>query len=583
MSDAELVSLAGAIRERILEICLRNGGHLGASLGAVEIAVALHAVFESPAEPVIWDVGHQAYAHKLVTGRWESFDTLRLEGGVSGFLSRSESSHDVFGAGHSSTSLSVALAMAWVAKRTELAQSGQAAPWTTAVIGDGGLTAGLAFEALNNARDMPRGPLLVVLNDNRMSISRNAGAIPSILSGGDAPRFFGQFGFDYVGPRDGHDLPALVAELRHIRESRPRNPVLLHVITQKGRGHEPAERLPVAYHGVSPQPAIPSREEKTPASHEAPIKKPGFSEVAGRTLLELAEKDPKIIAVSAAMIDGTGLTEFASRLPERIFDVGIAEAHAVTFAAGLAARGFKPAACIYSTFLQRALDSIIHDVALQKLPVTLLVDRAGVVGADGPTHHGAFDLVYLSMIPNLRLAAPACLSDLKSLIKRALDEEPGPWAIRYPRGAGLESLDPPPDADGLRWHQTAALPSVVAVALGTTAARLSAAAKEVDPDARWITVISCIHAKPIPKSLLEYLARNPGAGLLTVEEGVVRGGFGAALLASAEIAARRTGRVDLAGYGDHFIAQGSVQSQEEWEGLSESALAQRLKSFLVES
>lgn len=577
MSDAELVDLAALLRRRILETCLKNGGHLGASLGAVEIAIALHAVFESPAEPVIWDVGHQAYAHKLLTGRWENFGSLRQEGGISGFLSRREGPHDVFGAGHSSTSLSAALAMAWAARRMA-AEGGRAAPWTVAVIGDGGLTAGLAFEALNNFLELPRGPVLVVLNDNRMSISPNTGAIPSILASGGAGEFFTRFGFSYLGPGDGHDLPALVRELRRIRAAGSERPVLFHLITRKGKGHEPAERLPVAFHGMNPA------AEKAPASHEhgKPPRNPSFSEVAGATLLELAERNSRVVAISAAMVDGSGLSELARRFPDRAFDVGIAEAHAVTFAAGLATRGYRAAVCIYSTFLQRGIDSIIHDVALQNLPVTFLVDRAGVVGSDGPTHHGAFDLVYLSMIPNVRVSAPATLSDLRLLIRQAFGAErtEGAWAIRYPRGTGPEELPASLDPDGLRWHQTAPDPGVIAVALGTPAERLARASRAVDPEGRRITAVSCIHAKPIPGSLLELLARNPRSSLLTVEEGVVRGGFGSALRVAAELAGPRAGRVDLAGYGDRFIPQGSPSAQEAWEGLSEAALAERLKKLL---
>jgi 1-deoxy-D-xylulose-5-phosphate synthase len=425
----ELESLAFEIRNQIISVSLKNGGHLGASLGTVELAIALHRVFHSPRDKIIWDVGHQAYAHKLLTGRSKNFSTLRKTGGVSGFLSRDESEHDIFGAGHSSTSLSAALGVSY-----------ENPNWTVAVIGDGALTAGIALEALNQISSLPkRGPLLVVLNDNQMSISKNVGSIPEILRGRDCGEFFEHFGFDYVGPIDGHQLGLLLSVINgiHSNTTNPR-PVLLHVLTQKGRGYSPAEDRPETYHGVSPQgpkvvPSVATDKTEPLGESKSSPKEKGWSQLFGETLIDVATKDESIVAITAAMSDGTGLSEFFNRFPERSFDVGIAEPHAVTFSAGLAVGGKKPIVAIYSTFLQRAIDSMIHDVALQKLDVLFAVDRAGLVGADGPTHHGVFDLVYASMIPGFQLFIPQAEEDFSPLFHGALSL-PGPKLIRYPRG-----------------------------------------------------------------------------------------------------------------------------------------------------
>jgi 1-deoxy-D-xylulose-5-phosphate synthase len=563
MSLVELYSVAEEIRQAIISTCLRNGGHLGASLGTVELALALHYVFDSPQEPILWDVGHQAYAHKLLTGRWERFHTLRQGDGISGFLAREESEHDVFGAGHSSTALSAALGMAYARKDSKV--------WTTAVVGDGGLTAGVAFEALNNASGIEQGPLLLVLNDNQMSISQNVGALSQIFATGQTRQFFELFGFEYAGPVDGHDLGTLIGALQAIRAGHEAGkPVILHVLTQKGKGYTPAEESPAAYHGISPV------VEKVAGKPAAPKLKT-YSEVFGEALCALAAKDPKIVAITAAMPEGTGLTEFARRFPERFFDVGIAEPHAVTFAAGLATQGFKPVVAIYSTFLQRALDAIIHDVALQNLGVTFAIDRAGLVGADGPTHHGMFDLAYLGMIPQLSVSAPSSQDDLARELEKATSSG-RPWAIRYPRGSGPATLEPSADKEGVRWHQIAKEPRIVVIALGSAAMRAVAAAKAVDPGAEKITVVSVVSAKPVAQTVLHYADAHPGARLLTVEDGIVRGGFGQAVLTHFK---PRSGGVEALGYPDGFVPHGAPAALDELTGLSVSALTRKLQSMLA--
>jgi 1-deoxy-D-xylulose-5-phosphate synthase len=560
-----LRELAEDIRQTILAACLKNGGHLGASLGTVELAIALHREFDSPAEPIVWDVGHQAYAHKLITGRWDRFDTLRTSGGISGFLSRQESEHDVFGAGHSSTALSAALAMAWASGRDA------AAPprWTVAVVGDGGMTAGIALEALNNIRSMELGPLLVVLNDNQMSIGANVGAIPAILSAGEAPELFRLFGMDYVGPIDGHDLGALLGVLQGIRGQYAGRPVLLHVHTQKGKGYSPAEEHPAVFHGISPvQAKVPEKGAGAP--------KLAYSDAFGQALCELAEKDPRVVAITAAMPDGTGLVEFARRFPDRFFDVGIAEPHAVTFAAGLATQGFRPVVAIYSTFLQRALDSIIHDTALQGLGITLAIDRAGLVGADGPTHHGAFDLAYLGAIPGLAIDCPASLGDLRAALASAVSGG-GLRAIRYPRGSGPAQWDEPAEG-GLRFHQRTARPRLIVAALGASAQRAQQAWQTLDPPVRGdVALLGVVQAKPLPPALLTYLEEHANAPVLTVEDGSLAGGFGQAL--AAELSGRPA-PVGRAGLAMHFVPHGAVTDLEAREGLSAAGLLQRMTSLL---
>jgi 1-deoxy-D-xylulose-5-phosphate synthase len=560
LSLPELQILAEDIRQTIISVCLKNGGHIGASLGAVELAIALHRVFHSPQEPLVWDVGHQAYAHKLLTGRWKEFSSLRQFHGVSGFLKRDESPHDAFGAGHSSTAISAALGMAW-------AKGKGSTDWTVAIVGDGGLTAGLCFEGLNNFRNTATGPLLIVLNDNQMSISQNVGAISSILAENQSRTYFNLFGCEYIGPVDGHDLGSLISELERIRKTQPDKPIVLHALTLKGKGYSPAEEQPAFYHGISP-----IQKNKTPAGSTSTALPPKtYSQVLGDSLCHIAEGNPKVVAITAAMPDGTGLIEYSQKHPDRFFDVGIAEGHAVTFAAGLATQGIKPVVAIYSTFLQRAIDSVIHDVAIQKLGVVLALDRAGIVGADGPTHHGVFDLSYLGMIPGMTVSAPSCLDDLRNLLREATQSDQ-PWAIRYPRGSGPEKFEKAPLLDHTRFHQTAPNPKLILVGLGATAERVRTAALEVDPDSTWITAISTVLAKPIPRSLTQYLERNLDAQVISIEDGVKIGGFGQRLQDSREC-------FEILAYGDHFIPHGSPAELEDSEGVSKKALLEKIRKI----
>ncbi|MCD4691024.1 1-deoxy-D-xylulose-5-phosphate synthase, partial [bacterium] len=459
----EMKDLASELREEIIRVVSKTGGHLAPSLGVVELTLALHRVFESPRDRIVWDVGHQSYVHKLVTGRRKSFETLRQYGGISGFPRREESPHDAFSTGHSSTSISAALGMA--CGQTLTGVEGRA----IAVIGDGSLTAGLAFEGLNQAGHLKRN-LMVVVNDNKMSISGNVGALSQYLTrllsaptyhrlesevwdimgkipavGGRARELtsrvlegirgvfapgilFEELGFKYFGPLDGHNVGLLVdafERLAHID-----GPLLVHVVTQKGRGYGPAEEDASRFHGLG------SFDKATGTSRSKP-KAISYTEAFGRTLAMLADEDEKIVAITAAMPGGTGLATFAKNHPDRFFDVGIAEQHAVTFAAGLAVTGLKPVVAIYSTFLQRAYDQIIHDVCLQKLPVRFMIDRGGIVGDDGPTHHGVFDLTFLRAVPNLMVMAPKDENELARMVCTALAHGDGPSVVRYPRGAGF--------------------------------------------------------------------------------------------------------------------------------------------------
>jgi 1-deoxy-D-xylulose-5-phosphate synthase len=557
MSLHELELLAHELRARIVSVSARNGGHLGASLGAVEIAIAFHHVFQSPKDLIVWDVGHQAYAHKLLTGRARRFDTLRKRGGISGFLSRNESEHDAFGAGHSSTSLSAALGLSW---RNEH-------DWTVAVIGDGGLTAGLALEALNNFSETAKGPVLIVLNDNQMSISANVGALSSVLMGGDAGTFFSQWGLEYVGPGNGHDLGYLIGTLKAIRDSRPQRPILLHVYTEKGHGYAPAEEQPAHFHGISPIGKVSSAPTSSP--------KETYSQRFSRRVLHHAEINPKVVAITAAMSEGTGLNEFARKLPDRMVDVGIAEQHAITFAAGLAAGGLKPVAAIYSTFLQRALDSLIHDVSIQNLPVLIGVDRAGLVGQDGATHHGLFDLCYLSMIPGFTVYAPASLKDLDRCVDSAM-EAPGPVAIRYPRGAGPETVTEEQGL-GLRKILQPDSPQLVVVALGPTLLKAKKAIQTLNNEGFQIALWSTLLAKPIDPGLIQAIEDLPReVAVVSLEDGNVPGGFGSHLRASIGAA-----RVCWEwGYPDRFIEHGTPEEQEEDAAVSAPALEKRLRELL---
>ncbi len=563
--DVEMLqALCAELREEIITTVSRNGGHLAPSLGVVELTVALHRVFRTPRDKILWDVGHQAYGHKLLTGRQERFATLRRQGGVSGFPKRLESAHDMFGVGHASTAISAGLAFATA---RDLRNEDHA---VISVVGDGALTGGLAYEGLNNA-GQAKTDFIVVLNDNKMSISPNVGAIAKYLTQitagqhynrfeaflwrllGRFPRgstaqslasrvkeslkqlivptvLFEELGFRYFGPIDGHDLPTLIQTLEAVRKIK--GPVLVHTITKKGKGYKFAEQDGSRYHGVG-------KFDKASGIKAVPAKVPSYTSVFGKTMCELADRDDTVQAITAAMPDGTGLVGFRERFPDRFYDVGIAEEHAVTFAAGLACNRLKPVVAIYSTFLQRAIDQIVHDVALQKLPVVFAIDRAGVVGEDGPTHHGVFDLTYLRMIPGLVVMAPRDENQLRHMLATALQRIDGPTAIRYPRGAGVgvamdESLRALPigKAETLRQGEDACL-----LAVGSLVHPALEAAGLLRRAGYSVEVVDMRFVKPLDAELLDDVCRRHRL-VATLEENSLAGGFGAAIL---EWSAARSG------------------------------------------
>jgi len=557
---AQLKVLADEVREKIIAVVSKNGGHLAPSLGTVELTIALHYVLDTPKDKLVWDVGHQTYAHKIITGRREKFDSVRTYRGLSGFPKRAESPYDSFDTGHASTSISAALGMACA---RDLAGEDFR---TVAIIGDGSLTGGLAFEGLNHAGQLKKN-MLVILNDNRMAISKRVGALGQYLTKiTTAPAYtsfeknlwdflgrlpydlggplrvafrrlrqgfknlivpgltFEELGYHYEGPIDGHDIEALVDILRRIKDQS--GPTFLHVLTVKGKGYEPAEEDAEKFHGVGAF----DPETGDPLSCKNVC---SYTEVFGKSLVELAKTDPKIVAVTAAMPEGTGLDLFRSVFPDRFFDVGIAEQHALTFAAGLAAQGFRPVVAIYSTFLQRGYDQMIHDIALQKLPVVVAIDRAGLVGEDGPTHHGPFDISYLRCIPNLTLMAPKDESELSSMLKAALLVK-GPSAIRYPRGAGFgveirpsESV-PIGRAEILRQGKDGLL-----LGVGVMSTIALQAAQELSNRGLDLEVMNARFVKPLDKEAVTGALKRHKK-IITLEENVLDGGFGSSILELAE-------------------------------------------------
>jgi 1-deoxy-D-xylulose-5-phosphate synthase len=552
---SDLRQLADELRAETISAVSVTGGHLGAGLGVVELTVALHYVFDTPRDRLIWDVGHQAYPHKILTGRRDRIRTLRQGGGLSGFTKRTESEYDPFGAAHSSTSISAALGMA-VAR--DLAHRDNA---VIAVIGDGAMSAGMAYEAMNNAGGL-QSRLIVILNDNDMSIAPPTGAMSAYLArlvssrtymslrdvakqlAKRLPRFFydkakqteeygrgfftggtlfEELGFYYVGPIDGHNLDHLLPVLKNVRDM-PRGPVLVHVVTKKGKGYPPAEAADDKYHGVSAFDVVTGAQAK-PKSNA-----PSYTSVFADALVAEAARDEKIVAVTAAMPQGTGVDRFGDACPDRIFDVGIAEQHAVTFAAGLAAEGFKPFCAIYSTFLQRAYDQVVHDVAVQNLPVRFAIDRAGLVGADGPTHAGAFDVAYLACLPNMTVMAAADEAELVHMVATCAAHDSGPIALRYPRGEGVgvelpERGVPLPIGKGRIVRQGS---RVAILSLGTRLAEALKAAEELGARGLSTTVADARFAKPLDRDLILRLAAEHEL-IVTVEEGAV-GGFGAHVL-----------------------------------------------------
>jgi len=603
----DLVQLAEELRDHIINNVSITGGHLAPSLGVVELAIALHTVFESPRDKIIWDVGHQAYAHKILTGRRDLFAQNRQYQGISGFPRREESEHDAFGTGHASTSISAGYGI--VCARDMARENFH----VISVIGDGAMTGGLAFEGLNNAGASGRN-FIVLLNDNKMSISPNVGALSkhlaflltdprlnklkkdllkraSHLPHGDRITrswgrlessikamlvpglFFEQMGFRYIGPMDGHNIEDLLHILRQVKELS--GPILLHVLTRKGKGYLPAEQNATKFHGIG------SFIKETGATNNV-SHAPTYTAVFGKTIVKLAEKNPKIVAITAAMGEGTGLSEFCQRFPDRFYDVGISEGHAVTFAAGLATRGFLPVVAIYSTFLQRGFDQIIHDVALQKLPVVFALDRAGLVGEDGPTHHGCFDLAYLRQIPGMTILSPRDENEFQHMLYTAVNYNQGPIAVRYPRAEGIGSpLEPESGwqmldigrAEVARVGSAGAL-----LTFGTVFWEAMQAAQLLDEEGLPLTVVNLRALKPLDTELLADLAERFDR-LMTIEEGTICGGFGSAIIEALMEMNIRQPQVRRLGIPDRFVEQGERSLLLHLIGLDAQGIIQAAREF----
>jgi len=617
LSPEELNDLAQELREIIIERVSINGGHLASNLGTVELTLALHFVFESPKDKIVWDVGHQSYTHKLITGRYEKFSTLRKYQGISGFPKIDESVHDAFGTGHSSTSISAALGI--LAARDLLKKSSAPNPQplipnkVIAVIGDGSMTAGLAFEGLNHAGHLKK-DLIVVLNDNEMSISKNVGALSAylnrILTGDLYQRFrkqtrsflegipkfgdqvtklaqkaeealkglflpgilFEELGINYVGPIDGHDIKLLIETFKNIKNST--EPTLVHVITKKGKGYEFSEKDPCIFHGVGPF----EIETGSSISDKSAL---SYSEIFGEALTELAGKDARVIAITAAMREGTGLECFEKKYPERFYDVGIAEPHAVTFAAGLATQGLKPVVAIYSTFLQRGYDEIIHDVCLQNLPVVFAIDRGGIVGEDGPTHQGVFDISYLRHIPNLTVMAPKDDVELKAMLEFAIKHS-GPSAIRYPRGKIRQGLGARGQGLGIELGKAETLKDgsdLALIAIGNTVLPALAAAEKLEKEGISAAVINARFVKPLDKELILSIATKTKR-IITIEENMLAGGFGGAVLEYLNSTDIQDIKIKLLGIPDEFVEQGAQAILRKKYGIDEEGIYQTCKAFL---
>src|SRR6266540_146383 len=604
----ELPALCQELRDEIIQTCARSGGHLGSSLGAVEINVALHYVYDSPRDKIVWDVGHLAYAHKLLTGRRDRFKTIRLPGGLAGFPERHESEHDAFGVGHASTAVSAALGM--IEAMRLAGDPGK----VVAVLGDGALTGGVAFEGLNQVGYLGR-QMLVVLNDNEMSISPNVGALSEWFSKKFASRTYNRWrhsvkdflaklpkgaeaievirhginatkalvtpgilfeglGFHYVGPVDGHDVKGLVEAIQKLASFDA--PVLLHAVTQKGKGYEPAEQDSATRgHGLSFFDVATGKPTKKASK--------GYTDLFADALCAEMARDERVVAITAAMLEGTGLIQAKQRFPERTYDVGIAEQHAVTFAAGLACEGIRPVVAVYSTFLQRAYDQIVHDVALQKLPVTFALDRGGIVGADGKTHQGAFDLAYLRCVPNLVAMAPSDENELRDMLHTALAHD-GPAAFRFPRGAG-EGVPPGAEPKVLeigkgRIARAARKPDVCVVAIGSTVRAAVGAAEVLAAEGIAVSVVDARFVKPLDEELVAAEAAR-ARRVVTVEEGCLPGGFGSAVLEALErrgliadgIAVRRLG------LPDEFVTHGDPAKQRAELGIDRDGIARACREL----
>ncbi len=610
LSRKDLPVLAEEIREVIVRVVSKTGGHLASSLGVVELAIAIHYVFDAPKDKLIWDVGHQTYAHKLLTGRRDQFHTLRQHKGISGFSRIQESPYDTFSTGHSSTSISAGLGVAY-AKHLKKENSK-----VIAVIGDGSMTAGIAYEGLNQAGEIFKDrELIVILNDNDMSISRNVGALSSFLSrtfsakklqearkelgeflkslpkfGDDIYQFakrteesfkafttpgmlFEAFNFEYFGPINGHKLNHLIDILNNIKYLK--EPVLLHVTTQKGKGYAPAEKNPIYFHGCG------CFEVETGNCIDTSSDVPTYTEVFGQTMVKLAAADKRIVAVTAAMPEGTGLAQFAQIYPDRFFDVGIAEQHGVTFAAGMATEGFKPVVAIYSTFLQRAYDQVLHDVCIDRLPVIFAVDRGGIVGEDGSTHHGVFDLSYLRSLPNMVLMAPKDENELRRMLLTALNHD-GPIALRYPRGRATgvpleEPIVPLPIGKGEVLKSGG---DVLILAIGRSVYDALEASDSLEKNGISAAVVNCRFVKPLDIDLIASLAKEIPR-IVTVEENVRQGGFGSAVLEELCNNGLNRFRFERIGLPDAFVEHGPQKLLRSLYGMDPPAIvkaAQRLMS-----
>jgi len=614
LKKEELKQLAKELREELIDVVSTTGGHLGAGLGVIELTIALHYVFDTPKDKLVWDVGHQAYPHKIITGRKDKIRTLRKGGGLSGFTKRSESEYDPFGAAHSSTSISSTLGIA-VAK--SLSKNSN---HVIAVIGDGAMSAGMAYEAMNNAGAM-KSKLIVILNDNDMSIARPVGAMSSylakLLSGktyfsfreivkyitsifskrfkdkaGKAEEFirdivsgggtlFNELGFYYVGPIDGHNLDSLIPVLNNVKNSKYEGPILIHAVTKKGKGYKPAEDSRDRYHGVSKFDIVTGEQSKSKTNI------PSYTKVFANTLVKHAENDTKIIGITGAMPSGTGMDIFGKKFPDRMFDVGIAEQHAVTFAAGLATEGYKPFAAIYSTFLQRAYDQVVHDVAIQNLPVRFAIDRAGLVGADGPTHAGAFDITYLSTLPNFVVMAASDEAELVRMINTAVSINDRPSAFRYPRGNGL-GIKLPGINEILEIGKGRVVKEGSKVAILCFGGRLQEclkAANKLDAKGISTTVADARFSKPLDQKLIMDLCLNHEA-LITIEEGSI-GGFGSHVfqMLSEKSIFDKGLKIRSMILPDKFIDQDTPENMYKTAGLDAEAIEQKvldaLKSNIV--
>ena len=604
----ELNQLVDEVRARHIDVVSQKGGHFGASLGVAELTVALHYVYDTPRDQIVWDTGHQAYIHKMLTGRNEELPTIRTQGGLAPFLRRDESEYDAFGAGHAATSISAAWGMAVGRDLTGEDFN------VLAVIGDGAMTCGLAYEALNNAGHTER-DFVVVLNDNDMSIGPAVGAMNKYLTGMITNPAYNkvrnlvrdvlhrtpqvmeemvvrleesakhlltpgslleELGFRYVGPIDGHDVNALVDTFSRVKDMQ--RTILVHVMTRKGKGYTRAEDDPWTWHAAAPfDPATGQGTKKGRGL-------PRYQKVFGKGLIELADRDPKVVAITAAMPDGTSTDMFSEAHPDRYFDVGIAEGHGVTFAAGLATQGVKPIVAIYSTFLQRAFDSIVHDVALQGLPVVFGMDRAGIAGEDGPTHHGGLDIAYMLCIPGMTVTAPKDGSEMLALLRLATEQNDGPWSVRWPREAVPEevpSLDDIERIEPYTWEVLRSGADCVILATGTMVLPSVAAAEALDVQGIRCTVVNCRFLKPYDRTVFEQMVRGHPA-VLTVEEAQVSNGFGAFMtreIHDLELAA--TPRVASMGMPDEFIEHGARDALLAAIGLDSDGIATKVKRLVA--